>query len=49
LNRAKQAIFENMNEFLKMFEETLNLYTNVDYDVREYSKKVDELLRDIVY
>ena len=37
------------SDFLRVFDEVINLITDVTVEVREWAKKVDDLLKDLVY
>lgn len=45
---CKEA-FLQYKEFLTVFNEIINLLMSVNTEVKEWAKKVDELLKDIVY
>jgi hypothetical protein len=45
---SKEAIL-GCQDFLKIFDEVITLITDVTVEVRDWAKKVDELLKDVVY
>lgn len=45
---CKEAIIK-CKEFFKIFDGIIDLITDLNADVREWAKKVDDLLKDIVY
>ncbi len=45
---CKEAVLQS-NCFLRIFDETVNLITNVNNDVRDQARKVDDLLKDVVH
>jgi hypothetical protein len=45
---CKEAILVE-HEFLKVFDEVIALITDTNPEVREWAKKVDDLLKDVVY
>ena len=45
---CKETILQEQ-EFLKIFDEVLALITDTNVEVREWAKKVDDLLKDVVY
>lgn len=45
---CKEAILQS-KDFLKVFDEVIDLITDVNSEVREWAKKVDDLLKDVVY
>ena len=46
---CKEAILRYRN-FLQIFDKIINLIgTSTNSDVKDYSKKVDDLLKDVVY
>jgi hypothetical protein len=38
-----------MKDFLHLFDEVIKLVTDIEAEVRDWAKKVDDLLRDVVY
>mmetsp|Transcript_39951 Transcript_39951/g.38510 ORF Transcript_39951/g.38510 Transcript_39951/m.38510 type:complete len:164 (+) Transcript_39951:182-673(+) len=45
---CKETIL-NEQDFLRIFDEVLSLITDTNLEVREWAKKVDDLLKDVVY